>query len=355
MKSGLGRPPVCIVFNQLQGAPNPPLLQSSVSALHSAELLAERQLRLIAPEQTGAKEAKTTVEKFTLVLSEISNIFFGQSSSWSSGVGSQSLSTSGANGAMRDRAKVLQKAQSRISALYDKIAAVFNVPRKTIDEIKAAQDDSMLTLDVPGIGNGGSINGFGKRLAARGNPSEWSGGGGSVDSPDMEHGSLTPRGRWELKTGRKKFTAQSLLSSPRNVLSPLSSTGGSTRRTDQTFAHPMSPPPKWGLHSRGPTSSAETDSIAYDADVALVPRGPRAIYEARSYEYQWILTHMLRFNPIANQWYQKAVNHFEQSAYPIPKCVREYELNFRWVAARQNLNFIVVLVLFVWLCMLIFY
>ncbi|KAJ2782121.1 hypothetical protein GGI15_003014 [Coemansia interrupta] len=320
MKSALGRPPVCIVFDRLQGTPNPPLLQSSVNALHSAELLAERQLRLIAPEQTGVKEAKTTVEKFTLVLSEISNIFFGQSSSWSSGVGSQSLSSSSsANGAMRDRAKVLQKAQSRISALYDKIAAVFNVPKKTIDDIKAAQDDSMLTLDASGVGNGGSSNGFGKRLAARGNPSEWSGGGGSVDTPDMKHGLLTPRGRLELKTGRKKFTAQSLLSSPRNVSSSSPFAGSSARRIDQTPAHLMSPPPKWGLHPRGQTASVESDSPEYDMDVALVPHGDRAIYEARSYEFQWILTQVLRFNPIANRWYQKVLNYLEQSAYPIPK------------------------------------
>ncbi|KAJ1721572.1 hypothetical protein LPJ53_003916 [Coemansia erecta] len=353
MKSALGRPPVCIVFNRLEGAPNPPLLQSSVRSLHSAELLAERKLRLIASEQTGVKEAKTAVDKLTLVLSEISNIFFGQSSSWSSGMGSQSMSTSGANGATRDRAKTLQKAQSRINALYEKIAAVFNVPRKTIDDIKAAQDDSMLTPDVSGVGNGGSSNGFGKRLAARGNPSEWS--GGSVDAPDMEHGSLTPRGRWELKTGRKKFTAQSLLASPRSVSSPSPFASGSARCTDQTPAHPMSPPPKWGLHPRGQTASMESDSTAYDADVTLVPRGPRAVYQARSYEYQWILTQVLRFNPIANQWYQDVVNYLEQSAYPIPKCVREYELNFRWVAARQNLNCFGLLILLVLLCRLIIY
>ncbi|KAJ1828601.1 hypothetical protein LPJ56_001015, partial [Coemansia sp. RSA 2599] len=189
-----------------------------------------------------------------------------------------------------------------------------------------------------------SSNGFGKRLAARGDPSEWSGGG--VDAPDMERGALTPRGRWELKTGRKKFTAQSLLASPR------SPSAGHQARLATSQA--QSPPPKWGLHARGRAArmdmgmagSLEAEAAAGPAaegesDPALLPRGPRAFYEARSYESQWLLTRMIAFGVVANDCYQKLLDYLEASAYPIPAPVRAYKLDFRWAAAYQNIRFLV--------------
>ncbi|KAJ1841487.1 hypothetical protein LPJ57_010293, partial [Coemansia sp. RSA 486] len=194
-------------------------------------------------------------------------------------------------------------------------------------------------------------NGFGKRLAARGNPSEWAGGsGGGVDTPDMEHGSLTPRGRWELKTGRKKFTAQSLLTSPRSP--------GFGQQAQLGRSQAQSPP-KWGLHARGqtPTAGNPDSESAVEAeaeaeaenDPALLPRGPRAFYEARSYESQWLLTRIIGFNVLANDYYQRLLDYLEASAYPIPASVRAYKLDFRWAAAYQNIRFFALVCLALWL------
>ncbi|KAJ1756897.1 hypothetical protein GGH17_002591 [Coemansia sp. RSA 788] len=121
----------------------------------------------------------------------------------------------------------------------------------------------------------------------------------------MDHGSLTPRGRWELKTGRKKFTTQSLLSSPQQTQSP-----------------------QWRLQPR---------RIVEDE---LQPRGLRAQLQARSYENQWLLDHMRSFNVVANQRYQQLLNLIDATMFPVPSSMRAYELDFRWAAAYPNIRFL---------------
>ncbi|KAJ2595443.1 hypothetical protein H4R99_005353 [Coemansia sp. RSA 1722] len=354
MLGTLGNPPVCIVF----GRPPAPLLQTTVQALHSAELLAERQLRLIVPERSS-EQARSLVSDIFLVFSRVFNAVESDAGArpWASGGMGRDASgrLSGSSETMRARAQSLHEAQGRISTLYSKLAAVFYVSRQEIEEIKTSQDDAMLTLSAsPGFG---SSNGFGKRLAARGNPSEWAGGsGGGVDTPDMEHGSLTPRGRWELKTGRKKFTAQSLLTSPRSP--------GFGQQAQLGRSQAQSPP-KWGLHARGqtPTAGNPDSESAVEAeaeaeaenDPALLPRGPRAFYEARSYESQWLLTRIIGFNVLANDYYQRLLDYLEASAYPIPASVRAYKLDFRWAAAYQNIRFFALVCLALWVLLLLFF
>ncbi|KAJ1648249.1 hypothetical protein LPJ64_000405 [Coemansia asiatica] len=333
----LGNPPVCIVFGR---PPALQLLQSTVQALHSAELLAERQLRLIVPERSS-DQARSLVSDIFLVFSRVFNAVEADSGSrpWASGSMGRDASgrISGPNETMRARAQSLHEAQSRISTLYSKLAAVFYVSRQDIEDIKTSQDDAMLSLGASSGAVNGS-NGFSKRLAARGDPSEWASSAGGANTPDMEHGALTPRGRWELKTGRKKFTAQSLLASPRSSGSPIHM---------QQARSQMQSPPKWGLHARGQQTSIagslESDANAADGseyDPALLPRGPRAFYEARSYESQWLLTRIIAFNAVANDYYQKLLDYLEASAYPIPASVRAYKLDFRWAAAYQNIRFL---------------
>ncbi|KAJ2579837.1 hypothetical protein EV177_010693, partial [Coemansia sp. RSA 1804] len=72
-------------------------------------------------------------------------------------------------------------------------------------------------------------------------------------------------------------------------------------------------------------------------DTALLPRGPRAYFVARSYENQWILDWVLPFNVWINRKYQQSLDALEAAAYPIPLAMRSCKLDFRFVAAYQNL------------------
>ncbi|KAJ2358200.1 hypothetical protein IWW50_003690 [Coemansia erecta] len=296
----LGQPPVSLVFR-----PEPsPLLSDAVRALHSAEVLAERQLRLIVPEGS-ADQARSVVSDIFLV---ISRLFAASDDSPPWGSGDYSGMSSSASETMRARAQSLHEAQTRIRTLYVRLAVVFHATRKDIDSIKEIQDDAAISAAGMHTTNGlqpfGSSTSFGERLAARGRQAD-------VATPEMEHGSLTPRGRWELKTGRKKFTAQSLLASPQQSQS--------------------SSPPQWHLHAR---------RAAPVADESLQPRGPRAQLQARSYESQWLLDHIRVFNVVANRRYQQLLDLVDAGVFPVTSSMRAYELDFRWAAAYPNLRFL---------------
>ncbi|KAJ2473629.1 hypothetical protein IWW56_005958 [Coemansia sp. RSA 2131] len=161
------------------------------------------------------------------------------------------------------------------------------------------QDDAAISAN--GLQPFGSSSSFGERLSARGQQ--------CVATPEMEHGSLTPRGRWELKTGRKKFTTQSLLASPQQ--SQLS-------------------PPQWHLQRRTVVAT----------DESLQPRGLRAQLQARSYESQWLLDHIRMFNVVANRRYQQLLDLTDAAVFPVPSSMRAYELDFRWAAAYPNIRFL---------------
>ncbi|KAJ2725007.1 hypothetical protein GGI07_001576 [Coemansia sp. Benny D115] len=348
-----GSPPVSIVF----GRPPSGLLQSSVQALHSAELLAERQLRLIVPERSS-DQARSFVSDVFLVISRLFSASDADPGSrpWASGGldTRDRLGTAG-NETMRARAQGLHEAQGRIKTLYGRLAVIFYVSKKRIEEIKATQDDAMFALATGptsdnGVGMG--ANGFGQRLAARGRLGEWTGGNGGGIAPEMEHGSLTPRGRWELKTGRKKFTSQSLLATPQTPSTPTSTRH---QRMQQTPVYSrqssLGSPPRWDLDAVVQSTKGVDQG---DLDLALLPRGPRAVFEARSYENQWVLDRALRFNVVANEYFQWALDYLESSAYPIPAPLRSYRLDFRWVAAYQNIRFFMLVFLAVWLFRVIF-
>ncbi|KAJ1961452.1 hypothetical protein GGI12_003240 [Dipsacomyces acuminosporus] len=338
----LGNPPVCTVFSKPPGAS----LRAVIGALHSAELLAERQLRLIVPERSS-DQARSLVSDIFLVLSRIFSASDADGSApggWASGASG----TGGRSETMRARAQSLQDAQRRISALYVRLAAVFYTSRREIESIKQSIDDSMLSAAAAAAASpaGATSN----RPAVLAGSSRGSGdlgedeqGSSCVFAPDMAHGSLTPRGRWELKTGRKKFTTQSLLASPQR-------TSASSGRGEQVLA-----PPEWGLRSRiqpmssplvgTPSGRASADGRlpASAVDAALLPRGPLAQLRARSYENQWLLDRVLPFNELVNERYQQLLDLLEASAYPVPACMRSFKLNFRFIAAYQNIRFFALL------------
>ncbi|KAJ1665094.1 hypothetical protein IW140_003753 [Coemansia sp. RSA 1813] len=332
-------PPLCLVF----GRPTaPPYAEMIVRALYAAELLSERQLRLLVPMR-GADEARSLVSDIFMVLSRIFSASNADISSSSVSIGGAGFSTS-VNEKMRARAQALHDAQARINSLYGKLAAVFGTTRKEIEAIKHMQenrvamdssDGSTIVADVSSHQQQFSASsGFGERLAARGRLLNER-GGTRLTTPDMDHGSLTPRGRWELKTGRKKFTAQSLLSSSGPLATSVLNTrnvsmGGRQNTQDQMLPQTLS--------FINPGDSAER--IPHNKlDAALLPRGPRAYYIARSYESQWILDYILPFNVWINDKYQHTLNALEAAAYPIPSAMRSYKLDFRFLAAYQNLRF----------------
>ncbi|PIA18700.1 hypothetical protein COEREDRAFT_100860 [Coemansia reversa NRRL 1564] len=332
----LGKPPRTVFGH----APSP-LLRETVHALHGAEVLAERQLRLIVPEGS-ADQARSVVSDIFLILSRL----FSASDdapivpwSWSGtgGIfGTAGGQTGGSSESMRARAQCLHEAQSRIRVLYGKLAVLFHTTRKDIEAVVMLQDDALVNVAVSSAESGhgavrpiGSSSSFGQRLASRSRR-----GGqisGELGTPEMEHGSLTPRGRWELKTGRKKFTTQSLLASP---------------QCSQKQSSPLAPEWRLGTHRSTGVASILQDEM-------LQPRGPRAYYEARSYENQWLLDRILVLNVEANKRYQWLLDWVEAISSPIPTPVRTFKLEFRWAAAYPNIRFIllvlVVLRLIFWL------
>ncbi|KAJ2082836.1 hypothetical protein H4R24_001294 [Coemansia sp. RSA 988] len=332
----LGKPP-CTVFGRTPS----PLLRETVHALHGAEVLAERQLRLIVPEGS-ADQARSVVSDIFLI---ISRLFSASDDApvapWSwSGTSGMFGAAGGQRGSssesMRARAQCLHEAQSRIRVLYSKLAVLFHTTRKDIEAVVMLQDDAFVNAAVPATESGlgpvrpiGSSSSFSQHLASRGRRGMQV--NGEVGTPEMERGSLTPRGRWELKTGRKKFTTQSLLSSPQH---------SQNQR--------LPPPPEWRLGTHN-----DTGATAASQDEMLQPRGPRAYYEARSYESQWLLDRILVFNVKANRWFQRLLDLAEAGSYPIPTALRTYKLEFRWAAAYPNIRFMflvfVVLRLIFWI------
>ncbi|KAJ1936798.1 hypothetical protein EC988_008088, partial [Linderina pennispora] len=175
-----GNPPLVSVFTR-PGR----LMLRLVRALHTTDLLAARQLRLIVPQDT-ADQAKTVAHDIFAVIQRILS---------ATGDSSGSLNLSSTNSAAQ-RSRQLQEVQKRINAMYGKIKAVFGVSSGMIREITERIDESM------------SCN-----PAYADRPKHDS----RITEPEMSHGMLTQRGRWQLKTGRRKFTAQSLMQAPKIV------------------------------------------------------------------------------------------------------------------------------------------
>ncbi|KAJ1737610.1 hypothetical protein LPJ72_000307 [Coemansia sp. Benny D160-2] len=328
---------------------SPPYTEMIVRALDAAEQLSTRQLRLLVPMR-GADEARSLVSDIFAVISRIFSASDANSSSSSSSLGSVRFSMDTSE-KMRARAQALHDAQARINSLYGRLAAAFGTTRKEIEAIKQAQDSraaagafdpSGTAADARYHQQFAASSGFGERLAARGrllNERTST----TLSSPDMDHGSLTPRGRWELKTGRKKFTSQSLLSPSRPLIAAAPGFGTDSVKNKQAErGQPLSQP------ALPTNSSAPADGHpGVKVDTALLPRGPRAYFVARSYENQWILDWVLPFNVWINRKYQQSLDALEAAAYPIPLAMRSCKLDFRFVAAYQNLRFFA-LVFAVW-------
>ncbi|KAJ2797634.1 hypothetical protein H4R21_004241, partial [Coemansia helicoidea] len=139
LAGGLGRPPVCAVFG---GAPSA-LRQRIVHALHAAEVLAERQLRLIVPEGS-ADQARSAVSDIFLVLSRL----------FSATDDDRPAQVGGAGETMRVRAQSLHDAQARIRTLYARLATVFGTTRKDIEAMTVAQDDVAISAASAGSDGG---------------------------------------------------------------------------------------------------------------------------------------------------------------------------------------------------------
>ncbi|KAJ2517824.1 hypothetical protein GGI11_003045 [Coemansia sp. RSA 2049] len=337
-------PPLCLVFGRSAA---PPYTEMIVRALDAAEQLSTRQLRLLVPMR-GADEARSLVSDIFAVISRIFSASDANSSSSSLGSVRFSMDTSEK---MRARAQALHDAQARINSLYGRLAAAFGTTRKEIEAIKQAQDSRATASAFDPSGTAADAryhqqfaasSGFGERLAARGrllNERTST----TLSSPDMDHGSLTPRGRWELKTGRKKFTSQSLLSPSRPLIASAPGFGTDSVKNKQTErGQPLSQP--------APLTNSSDSADRHPGvkvDTALLPRGPRAYFVARSYENQWILDWVLPFNVWINRKYQQSLDALEAAAYPIPLAMRSCKLDFRFVAAYQNLRFFA-LVFAVW-------
>ncbi|KAJ1918879.1 hypothetical protein H4219_002329 [Mycoemilia scoparia] len=156
--------------------------------------------------------------------------------------------------------------------------------------------------------------------------------------PEMSMGSLTPRGRYELKAGLRKFTSESLMATPTG--SP------SSCRIDSTDSSGESPS-FTSLRYRG----VESKSIRFrdlTQDPALVPQGPRADRMPRSYENEWILEKTLVWNEVLNDFYQHQILDSIESKFigtgTIPPRVRNFKINLRWIAAYPNMRFFTMLI-----------
>ncbi|KAJ1944172.1 hypothetical protein FBU59_002675 [Linderina macrospora] len=257
-----GDPPLVSVFTSAGE-----LMPQLVRALHTADLLAVRQRQMLVPQDT-TDQARSVVRDLFAVLQRILSAGSDTPSS---------LSMSSTNNAIQ-RSRQLHEAQKRIAVLYGKTCAAFGVSRRAIQEITERMDESMrlspMYADRPNSNDRGA-------------------------EPEMSHGNLTQRGRWQLKTGRRKFTAQSLMESPQII-------------------------------------------------------GPRALYEAKSYESQWVLDRVPQINDFMNRWYQKLMESINAKDM-LGSSVVDYRLDFRWLAMYQNMCFFGVFFLVILLFRLIFY
>ncbi|KAJ2796433.1 hypothetical protein H4S07_006225, partial [Coemansia furcata] len=249
-------PPPQVADSSVFVSPHSALFRDLVVALQRADVLCDRQLRLLdaTPSQSTSDRAQAAA---THVLDVVARAFSANASA-------EPLSTAES---ARLRSDSLRADKKRISRVRARLAAVFQASAADVDAVP------FVLAECPA-----------PPAARRKEP--------SGKGPEMDHGALTPRGRWEVKTGRRKFTAMSLVAPP---------TGD---------------------------------------DILLLPRGPRAVYSARSYESQWLLDHALRFNGVANRYYQHALDAIEACNTPIPHALRNAHLDFRWVAAYQNLRFL---------------
>ncbi|KAJ2043524.1 hypothetical protein IW146_007300 [Coemansia sp. RSA 922] len=259
-------------------SPRSPLLKDLVVALQRADSLCDRQLSLLeTPSFSSVEWARFVIVDFVTGLLSANTPVDPHSTVESA----------------HTRSNLLRDDKNRISRVRPKLAAVFQATPADIDVIKQESAPFVLAGRPP--------------AAARRIANEM----GSAATPEMNRGLLTPQGRSELKTGRRKFTTMSLVATP-------STTPG-------------------------------IRMVMHDEEV-LRPRGPRAVYIARSYEIQWLLDLALRFKGVANRYYQRGLDLIEKCIYPIPipELLRTADLDFRWVAAYQNLNFMA-LVLFLFM------
>ncbi|KAJ2440786.1 hypothetical protein GGF42_007511, partial [Coemansia sp. RSA 2424] len=276
-------PPPPVADAAIFAAPHSALLKGLALALQRADRLCVRQLRLLAPPPVRAAEQAQTL---------VADLFAAAARVFSPPAPADAPTTAESAAA---RAHALRDAQRRISAVVPKLAAVFHASRADVAAImREAAPLALADRPLPAARRLGN-----SELVAS-----------AAASPEMDHGSLTPRGRWELKTGRRKFTAMSLVA-------------------------PSSPTP----HSRAATKHGG-DGADDSAQLLLLPRGPRAVYTARSYESQWLLNHALRFNIVANPYYQRALEFADEHHILVPPFYRTANIDFRWVASYPNLRFL---------------
>ncbi|KAJ2873494.1 hypothetical protein H4R27_003299 [Coemansia aciculifera] len=250
-------------------SPRSPLLKDLVVALQRADSLCDRQLSLLdTPSHSSVEWARIAIVDF------VYGAFSANTSADPHSTVESALT----------RSNLLRHDKKRISRVRPRLAALFQASPADVDAIKYESVPFVLADRPP--------------VAARRIANDL----GSAATPEMNHGLLTPRGRSDLKHGRRKFTAMSL------VATPLSTPG---KRT-----------------------------VRHDDDDVLLPRGPRAVYTARSYESQWLLDQALRFKGVANRYYQRGLDLIESNQIPIPEPLRTVDLDFRWVAAHQNLRFL---------------
>ncbi|KAJ2490524.1 hypothetical protein IWW37_003084 [Coemansia sp. RSA 2050] len=275
-------------------SPRNPLLKDLVIALQRVVSLCERQQHLLESPSL-LPSSKIAQQTTSVILSLVAHAFSTESSA----------SPPSAAESAKARSKELNWSKERIARVMPGLTAVFQAEPADVDVIKHESVPFVLADRPPAA----AVRRVGNELASS----------AAAISPEMECGSLTPRGRWELKTGRRKFTAMSLVPSP------------------------LPTPSK---------HSTQRGGGDYDA---LLPRGPRAVYSARSYESQWLLDNALSFNGVANRYYQRALDAFESYCLPIPEALRTFELDFRFVAAYQNMRFMALVLLLLMIVRYLFF
>ncbi|KAJ2702626.1 hypothetical protein H4218_000742 [Coemansia sp. IMI 209128] len=281
--------PPAVVDSSLFVSPRNPLLKDLVIALQRVVSLCDRQVNLLKspsflPSSTIAQQTTS------VVLSLVAHAFSTEPSGPISAAESASA-----------RSEELKENKKRVFRVMPGLTAVFQAEPADVDAIKHESVPFMLADRPPAS----AVRRSGNELASV----------AAAATPEMERGSLTPRGRWELKTGRRKFTAMSLVSSP--LPTPSKHGGGD-----------------------------------YDA---LLPRGPHAVYAARSYENQWVLDQARCFNGVANRYYQRALDALELCCILVPEALRTYELDFRFIAAYQNMRFMALVLLLLMILRYLFF
>ncbi|KAJ1665963.1 hypothetical protein GGF38_002929, partial [Coemansia sp. RSA 25] len=169
-------PPPPVADAALFAAPHSALLKGLALALQRADRLCVRQLRLLAPPPVRAAEQAQTL---------VADLFAAAARVFSPPAPADAPTTAESAAA---RAHALRDAQRRISAVVPKLAAVFHASRADVAAImREAAPLALADRPLPAARRLGN-----SELVAS-----------AAASPEMDRGSLTPRGRWELKTGRR--------------------------------------------------------------------------------------------------------------------------------------------------------